>query len=131
MEDCERAVGLAREERDAHTEMLALQHLARMQLEANRPQDALDSARTALDLGPEHEEAVRRVLLLTVSGRARLALGEESDGIRLLDRAADEAERAGYDEGAVRALEALLRVTAETEYRERYERAVQRLSDDG
>ncbi|MGW1084814.1 BTAD domain-containing putative transcriptional regulator [Streptomyces sp. NPDC002596] len=131
LEDCERAVGLAREERDAHTEMLALQHLARMQLEANRPQDALDSARTALGLGPEHEEAARRVLLLTVSGRARLALGEESDGIRLLDRAADEAERAGYDEGAVRALEALLRVTAETEYRERHERAVQRLSDDG
>ncbi|MER6101419.1 BTAD domain-containing putative transcriptional regulator [Streptomyces sp. NPDC001832] len=128
---CERAVRLAREESDAHTEMLALQHLARMQLTANRPQDALRSARTALDLGPEHEEAARRVLLLTVSGEARLALGEEDDGIQLLDLAAGKAEGVGYDEGAVRALEALLRVTARTEYRRRYEEAVRRLTDSG
>ncbi|MFB6985406.1 BTAD domain-containing putative transcriptional regulator [Streptomyces sp. NPDC056304] len=131
LEGCERAVGLAREEADAHTEMLALQHLARMQLTADRPQDALHSARTALDLGPEHEEVARRVLLLTVSGEARLALGEEDEGIRLLDLAAGEAEHAGYDDGAVRALEALLRVTAHTEYRKRYEEAVRRLADDG
>ncbi|GGT25889.1 BTAD domain-containing putative transcriptional regulator [Streptomyces atratus] len=131
LEGCGQAVGLAREERDAHTEMLALQHLARMQLAANRPQDALVSARTALDLGPEHEEAARRVLLLTTSGEARLALGEESEGVRLLDRAAEEAERTGYDEGAVRALEALLRVTAQSEYRKRYEQAVRRLAEDG
>lgn len=111
--------------------MLALQHLARMQLAANRPHEALESARTALDLGPEHEEIARRVLLLTTSGEARLALGEENDGIRLLDRAAGQAERAGYDEGAVRALQALLRVTAEPEYRKRYEEAVRRLTDDG
>ncbi|MEV7953794.1 BTAD domain-containing putative transcriptional regulator [Streptomyces sp. NPDC088141] len=131
LEGCERAVGLAREEADAHTEMLALQHLARMQLTADRPQEALHSARTALDLGPEHEEVARRVLLLTVSGEARLALGEEDEGIRLLDLAAGEAEHAGYDDGAVRALEALLRVTAHTEYRKRYEEAVRRLADDG
>ncbi|MFJ1613734.1 BTAD domain-containing putative transcriptional regulator [Streptomyces sp. NPDC098085] len=131
LEGCGRAVGLAREESDAHTEMLALQHLARMQLTANRPQDALHSARTALDLGPEHEEVARRVLLLAVSGEARLALGEEDDGIQLLDLAAGEAESAGYDEGAVRALEALLRVTARTEYRKRYEEAVRRLTDNG
>ncbi|MFE6664183.1 BTAD domain-containing putative transcriptional regulator [Streptomyces sp. NPDC057697] len=131
LEDCGRAVGLAREEKDAHTEMLALQHLARMQLTANRPHEALASVRTALDLGPEHEEVARRVLLLTTSGEARLSLGEENDGIELLDRAAGEAERAGYDEGAVRALQALLRVTAEPEYRKRYEEAVRRLTDDG
>ncbi|MFD7615831.1 BTAD domain-containing putative transcriptional regulator [Streptomyces sp. NPDC059802] len=131
LEGCGRAVDLAREERDAHTEMLALQHLARMQLTANRPHDALESARTALDLGPEHEEVARRVLLLTTSGEARLALGEENDGIRLLDRAAGEAESAGYDTGAVRALQALLRVTAEPEYRKRYEEAVRRLTDNG
>ncbi|MFD0340874.1 BTAD domain-containing putative transcriptional regulator [Streptomyces sp. NPDC127117] len=131
LEDCGRAVELAREEQDAHTEMLALQHLARMQLTANRPHEALESARTALDLGPEHEEIARRVLLLTTSGEARLALGEEHDGIRLLDRAAEEAERTGYDEGAVRALQALLRVTAEPEYRKRYEQAVRRLTDNG
>lgn len=130
MEGCAQALELAREEADAHTEMLALQHLARMQLAAGRPQDALDSARTAFDLGPEHEEAARRVLLLTVSGEARLALGAEDEGIRLLDRAATEAEQAGYDEGAVRALEALLRVTAAPDYVRRHEEAVRRLADD-
>ncbi|MFF9397896.1 BTAD domain-containing putative transcriptional regulator [Streptomyces sp. NPDC014744] len=130
LEDCARAVDLAREEGDAHTEMLALQHLARMQLTANRPQDALDSARAALDLGPEQEEEARRVLLLTVGGEARLALGDEEAGIRMLDLAAAEAERTGYDQGAVRALEALLRVTARAEYRRRYEEAVGRLAVD-
>ncbi|MEU2129119.1 BTAD domain-containing putative transcriptional regulator [Streptomyces sp. NPDC018352] len=131
LEGCGQAVELAREEGDAHTEMLALQHLARMQLTANRPHEALDSVRTALDLGPEHEEIARRVLLLTTSGEARLALGEEGQGIRVLDLAAGEAEHSGYDEGAVRALQALLRVTAEPEYRKRYEQAVRRLTDDG
>lgn len=131
LEGCEQAVALARQECDAHTEMLALQHLARLRLVAGRPQDALDCARTAFDLGPEHEEAARRVLLLSVSGEAHLALGTEDEGVRLLDLAAAEAERAGYDEGAVRALEALLRVASGAEYVRRYERAVQRLSDDG
>ncbi|MGY3681242.1 BTAD domain-containing putative transcriptional regulator [Streptomyces sp. TE33382] len=131
LEGCARAVGLAREARDRHTEMLGLQHLARMQLTANRPADALESARTALELGPEDEEAARRVLLLTVGGEAHLALGEEGDGIGLLDRAATEAELAGYDEGAVRALAALLRVTARTEYRRRHEQALRRLADEG
>ncbi|MFI0786870.1 BTAD domain-containing putative transcriptional regulator [Streptomyces lydicus] len=129
LEGCTRAVGLAREEHDAHTEMLALQHLARMQLTAGRPRDALDSVRQALDLGPEPEEVARRVLLLTVSGEARVALGDESEGLRLLDRAAGDAERVGYDEGAVRALAALLRVTGRPEYRRRHEQAVRRLTD--
>ncbi|MFE2930216.1 tetratricopeptide repeat protein, partial [Streptomyces sp. NPDC059278] len=131
LEDCGRAVELAREKQDAHTEMLALQHLARMQLTANRPHEALESVRTALDLGPEHEEIARRVLLLTTSGEARLSLGEEDEGIRLLDLAAGEAENAGYDEGAVRALQALLRVTAEPDYLKRYEQAVRRLTEQG
>ncbi|MFI6648471.1 BTAD domain-containing putative transcriptional regulator [Streptomyces sp. NPDC050529] len=131
MEGCGQALELARKEPDAHTEMLALQHLARMQLTAGRPQDALDSARTAFELGPEHEEAARRVLLTTVSGEAQLALGAEDEGILLLDLAATEAERAGYDVGAVRALEALLRVAAAPEYVRRYEEAVRRLADGG
>ena len=78
-----------------------------------------------------HEEAARRSLLLAVSGEARLALGEEDEGILLLDRAAEEAERAGYDEGAVRALEALLRVSARAEYRTRHALALRRLTDGG
>ncbi|MEV0785174.1 BTAD domain-containing putative transcriptional regulator [Streptomyces sp. NPDC050423] len=131
LEGCGQALALARQEGDAHTETLALQHLARMQLSAGRPRDALDSARTAFDLGPEQEEAARRVLLLAVSGEAHLALGTEDEGIRLLDLAAAEAERAGYDEGVVQSLEALLRVTSGTEYVRRYEQAVRRLTDDG
>ncbi|MEW2175491.1 BTAD domain-containing putative transcriptional regulator [Streptomyces sp. NPDC005406] len=131
LEGCGQALELARKEPDAHTEMLALQHLARMQLSAGRPQDALDSARAAFELGPEHEEAARRVLLTTVSGEAQLALGAEAEGVLLLDLAAAEAERAGYDVGAVRALEALLRVAAAPEYVRRYEEAVRRLTDNG
>ncbi|WP_225860360.1 AfsR/SARP family transcriptional regulator [Streptomyces triticiradicis] len=131
LENCARAIVLAREESDAHTEMLALQHLARIQLTAGRPREALRSARTALDLGPEHEEAARRALLLTVSGEALLELGADSEAVLLLDRAAEEAERAGYDEGAVRALATLLRVRPGEGYRRRYEEAVRRISDDG
>ncbi|MEU6273281.1 BTAD domain-containing putative transcriptional regulator [Streptomyces populi] len=131
LENCARAIVLAREESDAHTEMLALQHLARIQLTAGRPREALRSARTALDLGPEHEEAARRALLLTVSGEARLELGEDDEAVLLLNRAAEEAERAGYDEGAVRALATLLRVRPGEGYRRRYEEAVRRISDDG
>ncbi|MFE3385078.1 AfsR/SARP family transcriptional regulator [Streptomyces anulatus] len=130
LENCARAVELTRREGDRHTEMLTLQHLARMHLTAHRPQEALDCARTALDLGPEHEEAARRSLLLAVCGEARLALGDEEDGVRLLDRAAQEAERDGYDEGAVRALEALLRVSSRTEFRRRHDEALRRLAEE-
>ncbi|MFJ6806194.1 AfsR/SARP family transcriptional regulator [Streptomyces anulatus] len=131
LENCARAVELTRGEGDRHTEMLTLQHLARMHLTAHRPQEALDCARTALDLGPEQEEAARRSLLLAVCGEAQLALGDEEDGVRLLDRAAQEAERDGYDEGAVRALEALLRVSARTEFRRRHDEALRRLAEEG
>ncbi|MEU3703274.1 BTAD domain-containing putative transcriptional regulator [Streptomyces anulatus] len=130
LENCARAVELTRGEGDRHTEMLTLQHLARMHLTAHRPQEALDCARTALDLGPEHEEAARRSLLLAVCGEARLALGDEEDGVRLLDRAAQEAERDGYDEGAVRALEALLRVSGRPEFRRRHDEALRRLAEE-
>ncbi|MGW2280858.1 AfsR/SARP family transcriptional regulator [Streptomyces sp. NPDC001770] len=129
LEGCERAVALAREEGDRHTETLALQHLARLQLVAGRPAAALATARAALELGPEQQEAARRSLLLAVAGEARLALGEEDGGILLLDRAAEEAERAGYDEGAVRALEVLLRVSARADHRIRHELALRRLTD--
>ncbi|MFH9134984.1 BTAD domain-containing putative transcriptional regulator [Streptomyces sp. NPDC017524] len=130
LENCARAVELARREGDRHTETLALQHLARMHLTAHRPEEALSCARAALDLGPEHEEAARRSLLLAVCGEARLALGDEEDGVRLLDRAAQEAERDGYDEGAVRALEALLRVSARAEFRRRHDEALRRLAEE-
>ncbi|MEW2133276.1 BTAD domain-containing putative transcriptional regulator [Streptomyces sp. NPDC005435] len=128
LEDCRRAADLARAAGDWHTEMLALQHLARTLLTAGRPEQSLDTVRTALALGPEHEETARRALLLTTAGEARLLLGEHEEGVHLLERAADEAERGGYDEGAARALEGLLRVAERPEYRARYERAVRRLA---
>lgn len=46
LENCTQVIVLAREEPDAHTAMLALQHLARIQLAANQPREALRSART-------------------------------------------------------------------------------------
>ncbi|MBJ7906239.1 winged helix-turn-helix domain-containing protein [Streptomyces sp. DSM 110735] len=128
LEDCERAAGLARAAGDRHTEMLALQHLARTLLTAGHADRSLDTVRTALALGPEHEETARRALLLTTAGEAHLSLGAHEEGVHLLERAADEAEREGYDEGAARALECLLRVAEKPEYRARYERAVRRLA---
>ncbi|MFH9264252.1 AfsR/SARP family transcriptional regulator [Streptomyces sp. NPDC017546] len=130
VENCARAVALARREGDRHTEMLALQHLARMHLTAHRPEEALACSRAGLDLGPEHEEAARRSLLLAVCGEAHLALGEEEEGVRLLDRAAQEAERAGYDEGAVRSLAALLRVSARADFRRRHDEALRRIAEE-
>ncbi|WP_018543806.1 AfsR/SARP family transcriptional regulator [Streptomyces sp. LaPpAH-108] len=128
LEDCERAAGLARAASDWHTEMLALQHLARTLLTAGHPDRSLDTVRTALTLGPEHEEPARRALLLTTAGEAHLSLGAHEEAVHLLERAADEAEREGYDEGAARALECLLRVAEKPEYRTRHERAVRRLA---
>ncbi|MBV1946757.1 BTAD domain-containing putative transcriptional regulator [Streptomyces sp. BV129] len=126
--NCAHAATLARAEGGTHTEMLALLHLSRIHLSTGHPEEALRVARTALDLGPEHEEAARTSLLHTVCGEAHLALGEETEAIRLLERAADEAESTGYDEGAVRALEALLRVSGRADHRKRYEDAVRRLA---
>ncbi|MET7677825.1 AfsR/SARP family transcriptional regulator [Streptomyces seoulensis] len=130
--NCTRAAALARAEGNPHTEMLALLHLARTHLASGAPEQALHVARTALDLGPEHEEAARTSLLHTVSGEAHLALGDQPEALRLLERAADEAESAGYDEGTVRALEALLRVSGRADHRKRHEEAVRRLAgEDG
>ncbi|NEB91326.1 hypothetical protein [Streptomyces bauhiniae] len=74
------------------------------------------------------EEAARTSLLHTVSGEAHLALGNEPEALRFLERAADEAESTGYDEGAVRALETLLRTSGGADHRKRHEEAVRRLA---
>ncbi|MFG3125638.1 BTAD domain-containing putative transcriptional regulator [Streptomyces sp. NPDC048201] len=128
--NCARAATLAREEGNLHTETLALLHLSRTHLTSGAPEQALRVARTALDLGPEHEEAARTSLLHTVCGEAHLALGDEPEALRLLERAADEAESTAYDEGAVRALEALLRVSGRADHRKRHEAAVRRLAGE-
>ncbi|GAA0443779.1 hypothetical protein ACFQ2B_36420 [Streptomyces stramineus] len=50
-------------------------------------------------------------------GEALLGLGEEAEGIRQLDLAAREAASASYEDGEVRALGALLRVSADEGFR--------------
>ncbi|MFG2649426.1 BTAD domain-containing putative transcriptional regulator [Streptomyces sp. NPDC048436] len=129
-EGCVQAAALAREAGDRHTERLALHHLARHQLDAGQWQSALDTTAAALPLtGPSDEPAASRVLLLTAAGEALLGMGDETEGIRRLEAAASEAETTGYDEGALRALGVLLRVSADVGLRARYDTALVRLAD--
>ncbi|MEU1377396.1 hypothetical protein ABZ442_27630 [Streptomyces triculaminicus] len=55
-------------------------------------------------------------------------LTDEAQGIRQLDLAAREAESSGYEDGAVRALGALLRVSQDEGFRPRYDAAPARLT---
>ncbi|MFD9859704.1 AfsR/SARP family transcriptional regulator [Streptomyces alboflavus] len=129
VQGCLRAADLARTAGDGNTERLALHHLARHQLAARDWQSALDTAHAALALTPPREDpSAGRVLLVTAAGEALLGLGDEAEGIRRLDTAAREAESSGFDEGAVRALEVLLRVSAQDGFRERHEAAARRLA---
>ncbi|MBT2400137.1 BTAD domain-containing putative transcriptional regulator [Streptomyces sp. ISL-100] len=127
-EGCAQAAELARSAGDRHTERLALYHLARRQLDTRQWQSALDTSTTALALdNPQESAAATRVLLLTAAGEALLGMGDEAEGIRRLEGAAREAESFGYDEGTVRALGALLRVSADVGLRARYDTAMLRL----
>ncbi|MER7177249.1 NB-ARC domain-containing protein, partial [Streptomyces mesophilus] len=128
-EGCVRAAELARATGDRHIERLALHHLARHQLGARQWKPALDTATAALALESSPDPSgASRVLLLTTAGEALLGLGEQAEGILRLESAADEAEAAGYDEGAVRALGALLEVSADVGLRARYDTALLRLT---
>ncbi|MGW4651227.1 ATP-binding protein [Kitasatospora sp. NPDC004289] len=124
---CERAVELTRASGDPRMERLALQHLARHRADAGHWHEALTTADRALDLGPDSTD-IPHVLLLTIKGEALLGLGHRDDGIAQLDLAAREAEAAGYDDGAVRALGALLRAAPDTEVRARHDAALARLT---
>ncbi|MEU7592922.1 helix-turn-helix domain-containing protein [Streptomyces sp. NPDC039022] len=126
---CERAVRLARQAGDRTVEKLALQHLARHWADAGRWRRALDTATQALALHDRPGTTdIPHTLLLMVKGEALLGLGNEIEGIRQLDLAAREAESSGYDDGAVRALGALLRVSADAGFQARYDAALARLS---
>ncbi|MFD8636951.1 helix-turn-helix domain-containing protein [Streptomyces sp. NPDC059533] len=125
---CERAVELAREAGDRTIERLAMQHLARHWADAGKWRQAFDTATEALAFDDRADTAdVPRILLLMVRGEALLGLGDEAGGIGQLDLAAREAESSGYDDGAVRALGALLRASADGGLRARYDAAVARL----
>ncbi|MFC8125024.1 BTAD domain-containing putative transcriptional regulator [Streptomyces sp. NPDC057302] len=129
-EGCVRASHLAREAGDRHTERLALHHLSRHQLDTRQWQSALDTSVAALAVESTPDApAASRVLLLTAGGEALIGLGDEAEGIRRLESAASEAESSGYDEGAVRALAALLRVSADVGLRARYDTAMVRLAN--
>ncbi|MCF3106285.1 winged helix-turn-helix domain-containing protein [Streptomyces roseoverticillatus] len=128
-EGCERAVELAREDGDRTIERLALQHLARHRVDAGEWRPALDTATEALAFDDRSPTAdVPRMLLLMVKGEALLGLGDEAEGVRQLDLAARVAESSGYEDGAVRALGALLRVSADEGFRARYDAALARLT---
>ncbi|MER5260072.1 MULTISPECIES: AfsR/SARP family transcriptional regulator [unclassified Streptomyces] len=129
-EGCVQAAHLAREVGDRHTERLALHHLARHQLDTKQWQSALDTSMAALAVESTADASTAsRVLLLTAGGEALIGMGDETEGIRRLETAADEAEASGYDEGAVRALGALLRVSADVGLRARYDTAMVRLAE--
>ncbi|MFC8267351.1 helix-turn-helix domain-containing protein [Streptomyces cinereoruber] len=126
---CERAVELARAADDRTIERLALQHLARHQADAGKWREALDTATEALAFDDRSGTAdIPRILLLVVRGEALLGLGDKAEGIEQLDLAAREAESSGYEDGAVRALGVLLKVSEDTELRARYDAAVTRLT---
>ncbi|MET9697823.1 hypothetical protein ABZY31_12980 [Streptomyces sp. NPDC006529] len=99
-----------------------MQHLARHRADAGKWRQALDTATEALAFDDRSDAAdVPRLLLLTVRGEALLGLGQ-------LDLAAREAESCCYDDGAVRALGALLRAPADAGLQARYDTAVARLT---
>ncbi|MFF1381626.1 BTAD domain-containing putative transcriptional regulator [Streptomyces sp. NPDC058308] len=127
-EGCALAAELAHSVGDRNTERLALYHLARHRLDAGEWQPAFETAVAALDLdSPSEASTAARVLLRTVIGEALLGMGDEAEGIRRLEAAAREAEACGYDDGAVRALGALLRVSADAGLQARYDMAMVRL----
>ena len=127
-EGCAQAAELARGAGDRNTERLAFSHLARHHLDAGQWQDAHDTARTALGLdAPEDTPVATRILLFTALGEAMVGMADETGGIRHLEAAAREAEACGYDDGAVRALGALLRVSPDAGLRARHDAARSRL----
>lgn len=128
-EGCAQAAELAHGVGDRSTERLALSHLARHHLEAGQWRAAHDTARAALAIdAPADTPVAARVLLLTALGEAMVAMADESGGIAHLEAAAREAEACGYDDGAVRALGALLRVSPDAGLQARHDAATARLT---
>ncbi|MFD7031669.1 BTAD domain-containing putative transcriptional regulator [Streptomyces sp. NPDC059917] len=110
---CVRAAELARAADDPTTERLALYHLSRHQLDSGDWHQALESTTAARAAHAPDARSPSRLLLLAATGEALVGLGERTEGIRCLDEAAREAESTGFDEGAERALGALLHLSAD------------------
>ncbi|RSS79940.1 XRE family transcriptional regulator [Streptomyces sp. WAC06614] len=126
---CEGAVDLARQIGDRRIERLATQHLARHQADAGHWHQALTTANHALDFDYRPGTTdIPHILLLIIKSEALLGIGRRTEGITQLDLAAREAEAAGYDDGVVRALSALLRAAPAAEVQARYDAALARLT---
>ncbi|MFD3720143.1 helix-turn-helix domain-containing protein [Streptomyces sp. NPDC058674] len=126
---CERAADLGRRIGDRRVERLATQHLARHQADAGHWQQALTTATRTLDFDYRPGATdIPHLLLLAIKGEALLGLGHHAEGTAQLDLAARDAEAAGYDDGTVRALAALLRAAPSPEVQTRYDVALARLT---
>ncbi|WP_369384158.1 hypothetical protein [Streptomyces sp. cg36] len=126
---CCSAAGLARRSGDRRIERLATQHLARHQADAGHWHQGLTTTDRALefDYRPGATD-IPHILLLIIKGEALVGLGHHTDGATQLDLAAREAEAAGYDDGTVRALAALLRAAPDPDIQARYDTALARLT---
>ncbi|MFD9812033.1 BTAD domain-containing putative transcriptional regulator [Streptomyces sp. NPDC059080] len=111
-EECADAARLAHDAGDPYTERLALYHLTGHQLACGAWESALETVAAAQALDDVADSsAAGRVLLVAAAGEALLGMGDEAAGTARLREAAGVAEACGFDDGAVRALGALLRVT--------------------
>ncbi|GAA3183700.1 MULTISPECIES: AfsR/SARP family transcriptional regulator [Streptomyces] len=129
-EECADAARLAHDAGDPYTERLALYHLTRHQLDCGAWESALTTVAAAQALDEVVDaSAAGRILLIAAAGEALLGMGDEAAGTARLREAADAAEACGFDDGAVRALGALLRVVTGAELdtlKARHDRALAR-----
>ncbi|MEV7417218.1 helix-turn-helix domain-containing protein [Streptomyces sp. NPDC089919] len=128
---CERAVELARRAGARPLVRLTLQHLARHRADAGDWRGALDTADEALAFDADDRPAtadIPGILLLIVRGEALVALGKHPEGVTALEQAVREAESSGNEDGAVRALGALLRAAPDASLQARYDTALARLT---
>ncbi|TSB24918.1 AfsR/SARP family transcriptional regulator [Streptomyces benahoarensis] len=131
VEECADAALLAHDAGDPYTERLALYHLTCHQLACGAWESALETVAAAQALDDLADaSAAGRVLLVAAAGEALLGMGDEAAGTARLREAAGAAEACGFDDGAVRALGALLRVTTGAELatlQRRHDKALARL----
>ncbi|WP_405746927.1 NB-ARC domain-containing protein [Streptomyces sp. NBC_01525] len=131
VEECADAALLAHDAGDPYTERLALYHLTCHQLACGAWESALETVAAAQALDDLADaSAAGRVLLVAAAGEALLGMGDEAAGTARLREAAGAAEACGFDDGAVRALGALLRVTTGAELatlQTRHDKALARL----
>lgn len=106
-----RAVGLADRTGHPSTQVLALQHLAGHCLRAGEYEEALAHVLRAGELVAPDAVVVQAQLRI-VRGEALAGIGRVEEAAHQLERAAADAEAAGFTEGSARAAERLARLAA-------------------